>query len=65
MAIQTKDEAQGKADRRLDRTLRDRREKREVPLEERKFEDLMTLKDQLAWMEIKRKIKLKSDANRV
>lgn len=51
MAIQTKDDAQGKADRRLDRNLH--KQKKPIPLMEREFKDLVTLADQLEW--IKRK----------
>jgi hypothetical protein len=53
MAIQTKDDAQGKADKRLDRNLH--KKKKYVPLGERDFRDLITLKDQLEWIELKKK----------
>ena len=58
MAIQTKDDAQGKADRRLDRNLNQpARPKKYIPLIERKFSDLVSLEDQLKWVELKKKQK--------
>lgn len=57
MAIQTKDEAQGKADNRLDRNLKKKKQKREKPLMEREFRDLVSLADQLKWVEMKKKQK--------
>ena len=58
MAIQTKDEAQGKADNRLDRNLK-KKNKKEKPLMEREFKDLVSLADQLKWVELKKKQKEK------
>ena len=55
MAIQTKDEAQSKADRRLDRNLfKQKKPKKEIPLLERDFRDLVTLADQLEWERLKK-----------
>jgi hypothetical protein len=58
MAIQTKDDAQGKADKRLDRNLH--KQKKFVPLMERDFRDLVTLADQLEWIRLKQKQKDKN-----
>ena len=55
MAIQTKDEAQSKADNRLDRNLFKPKKKKFIPLLERDFKDLVTLEDQLKWVELKKK----------
>jgi hypothetical protein len=56
MPIISKDDAQGKADNRLDRNLKKpKRPKKELPLLERDFRDLITLKDQLEWIELKKK----------
>jgi hypothetical protein len=58
MAIQTKDEAQSKADKRIDRNLfKPAKPKKFVPLIERKFSDLVSLADQLKWVELKKKQK--------
>ena len=58
MAIQTKDEAQSKADRRLDRNLfKPAKPKKYIPLLERKFSDLVSLEEQLKWVELKKKQK--------
>jgi len=58
MAIQTKDEAQSKADRRLDRNMfKASSLKKEKPLMEREFHELVTLADQLKWIEMKKKQK--------
>jgi hypothetical protein len=58
MAIQTKDDAQSKADRRLDRNLfKPAKPKKFVPMLERKFSDLVSLEDQLKWVELKKKQK--------
>lgn len=59
MAIQTKDEAQSKADKRLDRNLFKKKPKREKPLMEREFNELVSLADQLKWIEMKKKQKAK------
>ena len=55
MAIQTKDEAQSKADKRIDRNLFKQKPKKEKPLMERQFSELVSLADQLRWIEIKKK----------
>jgi hypothetical protein len=55
MAIQTKDDAQSKADKRVDRNFF--KKKKEKPLMERQFSELITLADQLKWLEIKKKQK--------
>jgi hypothetical protein len=60
MAIQTKDDAQSKADKRVDRSLTDRRPKKFVPLMERKFDDLVSLAEQLEWIKQKQRIKDKN-----
>jgi hypothetical protein len=58
MSIQTKDEAQSKADRRIDRNLfKPAKPKKYIPLLERKFSDLVSLEDQLKWIELKKKQK--------
>ena len=58
MAIQTKDDAQGKADKRTDRNLH--KQNKFIPLMERNFDDLMTLAEQLEWIKRKQKEKDKS-----
>jgi hypothetical protein len=60
MAIQTKDDAQSKADRRVDRSLNDSRPKKFVPLMDRKFSDLVSLEDQLNWVKLKQRQKDKN-----
>jgi hypothetical protein len=55
MAIQTKDDAQSKADKRVDRNFF--KKKKEKPLMERQFSELISLEDQLKWLEIKKKQK--------
>ena len=61
MAIQTKDDAQSKADRRLDKNLNQpARPKKHIPLLERKFSDLVSLEDQLKWVELKKRQKDKN-----
>ena len=55
MAIQTKDDAQSKADKRVDRNFF--KKQKEKPLMERKFSELVSLADQLKWIEIKKKQK--------
>jgi hypothetical protein len=52
MAIQTKDDAQGKADRRVDRSFF--KKTKEKPLMERKFNELVSLADQLEWVKLKK-----------
>jgi hypothetical protein len=53
MAIQTKDDAQSKADKRVDRNFF--KKKKEKPLMERQFNELISLEDQLKWIELKKK----------
>jgi hypothetical protein len=53
MAIQTKDDAQSKADKRVDRNFF--KKKKEKPLMERQFNELVSLEDQLKWIELKKK----------
>jgi hypothetical protein len=60
MAIQTKDDAQSKADKRVDRSLNNTKPKKFVPLMERKFSDLVSLEDQLKWIELKQRQKDKN-----
>ncbi len=56
MAIQTKDQAQSKADNRIDRNMfKPKKQKREKPLIEREFHELISLADQLKWVELKKK----------
>ena len=55
MAIQTKDEAQSKADKKVDRNFF--KKKKEKPLMERQFSELISLADQLKWIELKKKQK--------
>jgi hypothetical protein len=57
MAIQTKDDAQSKADKRVDRNLFKPKKQKFVPLIERNFNDLISLEDQLKWIELKKKQK--------
>ena len=58
MSIQTKDEAQSKADRRLDRNMfKAQKQKKEKPLMQREFHELISLEDQLKWVELKKKQK--------
>ena len=54
MPIISKDDAQGKADRRLDRNLH-KQPKKQIPLLERDFRDLISLADQLEWVRLKKK----------
>jgi hypothetical protein len=54
MPIQTKDDAQSKADNRLDRNLKKNKPKKEKPLMEREFRDLVSLADQLEWVRLKK-----------
>jgi len=58
MAIQTKDDAQSKADKRVDRSFF--KKKKLKPLMEREFHELITLEDQLKWIELKKKQKDKN-----
>jgi len=57
MAIQTMQDAQGKADRMVDRALKSKKKEKFVPLIEREFKDLVSLADQLEWVRLKRKQK--------
>jgi hypothetical protein len=59
MPIISKDDAQSKADRRLDRSINKQRPKKQIPLIERDFNDLVTLADQLEWVRLKKKQKSK------
>jgi len=52
MAIQTKDDAQGKADRRVDRSFF--KTTKQKPLMEMKFSEVISLADQLEWLRLKR-----------
>ena len=53
MAIQTKDDAQSKADRRVDRSFF-KKEKKQLPIAQRDFRDLMTLAEQFEWVRLKK-----------
>lgn len=57
MAIQSKDDAQSKADRKVDRSFNKKEKQRQIPLAEREFRDLVTLADQLEWVKLKKKQK--------
>jgi len=57
MSIQTKDESQSKLDRKLDRKQKPK--KKFIPLVEREFSDLITLSDQLKWVELRKQRKNK------
>jgi hypothetical protein len=60
MPIISKDDAQGKADKRIDRNLlKPPKPKKFVPLMERQFSELVSLADQLKWIELKKKQKAK------
>jgi hypothetical protein len=59
MPIISKDDAQGKADRRLDRNLNKQKPKKQIPLIERDFRDLISLADQLEWVRLKKQQKEK------
>jgi hypothetical protein len=59
MPIISKDDAQGKADRRLDRNLNKQKPKKQIPLLERDFRDLISLADQLEWVRLKKQQKEK------
>ena len=58
MAIQTKDQAQSKADRKVDRSFF--RKEKLKPLIERDFRDLTTLAEQFEWIRLK---KIEKDKN--
>jgi hypothetical protein len=53
MAIGTKESSQDKASNRVDRNLH--KQKKEKPLMEREFSELVTLVDQLEWIKRKQK----------
>ena len=53
MAIGTKESSQDKASNRVDRNLH--KQKKEKPLMEREFSELITLVDQLEWIKRKQK----------
>ena len=53
MAIGTKESSQDKASNRVDRNLH--KQKKEKPLMEREFSELVTLADQLEWIKRKQK----------
>jgi hypothetical protein len=53
MAIPTKESSQDKASNKVDKNWN--KKKRELPLMEREFRDLVTLKDQLDWIKQKRR----------
>ena len=61
MPIQSKDDAQDKAGRRVDRNLF--KKKKQLPLMERDFRDLMTLAEQFEWIRLKKKQKEKEQDN--
>jgi hypothetical protein len=52
MAIQTKDDAQSKADRRVDRSFF--KTTKQKPLMEMKFSEVISLADQLEWLRLKK-----------
>ena len=52
MAIQTKDDAQGKADRRVDRSFF--KKTKQKPLMEMKFNEVVSLADQREWLRLKK-----------
>jgi hypothetical protein len=51
MAIQTKDDAQSKADRRVDRSFF--KTVKQKPLMEMKFNEVISLADQIEWVRLK------------
>jgi len=51
MAIQTKDDAQSKADRRVDRSFF--KTTKQKPLMEMKFSEVISLADQIEWVRLK------------
>jgi hypothetical protein len=52
MAIQTKDDAQSKADRRVDRSFF--KKTKQKPLMEMQFSEVISLADQLEWIRLKK-----------
>jgi hypothetical protein len=61
MPIQSKDDAQDKAGRRVDRNLF--KKKKQLPLIERDFRDLYTLAEQFEWIRLKKKQKEREQDN--
>jgi len=57
MAIQTKDQAQSKADRKVDNSLF--KKPKQKPLTERQFSELYTLAEQFEWIKLKKQQKEK------
>jgi hypothetical protein len=57
MAIQTKDDAQSKADRRVDRSFF--KTTKQKPLMEMLFSEVVSLADQLEWIKLKKREKEK------
>jgi len=55
MAIQSKDQAQSKADRRVDNSFF--RKPKQKPLIEREFSELYTLAEQFEWIKLKKQQK--------
>ena len=62
MPIQSKDDAQDKAGRRVDRNLF--KKKKQLPLIERDFRDLYTLAEQFEWIRLK-KIQKEREQNNI
>lgn len=62
MPIQSKDDAQDKLSRRVDRNL-NKKNKKQLPLIEREFRDLMTLAEQFEWIRLKKKQKEREQDN--
>jgi len=52
MAIQTKDDAQSKADRRVDRSFF--KKTKQKPLKAMQFSEVISLADQLEWIRLKK-----------
>jgi len=52
MAIQTKDDAQSKADRRVDRSFF--KKTKQKPLMEMQFSEVISLADQIEWLRLKK-----------
>jgi hypothetical protein len=57
MAIQTKDQAQSKADRKVDNSFF--KKPKQKPLIEREFSELYTLAEQFEWLKLKKQQKEK------
>jgi hypothetical protein len=57
MAIQTKDQAQSKADRKVDNSFF--KKPKQKPLIEREFSELYTLAEQFEWIKLKKQQKEK------